>query len=99
MADVGDPALSLVMNRRLIGAARLQVVIANELHIAFFFLLRLSRGRKANRRWPARRRQRAPGATRGDAADSDNGIAKGFLSLVPQFGNEIGRDALMGVPL
>src|SRR5690348_7391562 len=42
MAEVGDPALPLLVNRGLVGAARLQVVITYDLHIALLFLLRLS---------------------------------------------------------
>ena len=60
MADVGDPALSLMMNCRLIGAARLQVAKANELHVAFFFFLRLSSGRKANREGQRHARSERP---------------------------------------
>jgi hypothetical protein len=33
MSDIGDPAVSLMMNRRLIGASRLQIVDPDELHV------------------------------------------------------------------
>ena len=36
MADIGDPAVALVMDGRLIGAARLQVVGADQLHVGGF---------------------------------------------------------------
>ena len=36
MADIGDPAVALMMDGRLIGAACLQVVVADEPHIAGF---------------------------------------------------------------
>jgi hypothetical protein len=36
MADIGDPALALMMDGRLIGAARLQVVIADQFHVGGF---------------------------------------------------------------
>ncbi len=41
MSDIGDPAIALVVDRRLIGAARLQIVGADKLHIGGF-------GRRAN---------------------------------------------------
>src|SRR5262249_32616717 len=36
MADIGDPALALAMNRRLIGAARLQIAPADQPHVGGF---------------------------------------------------------------
>ena len=36
MADIGDPAVALMMDGRLIGAARLQVVVADQLHVGGF---------------------------------------------------------------
>jgi hypothetical protein len=36
MADVGDPAVALMMDGRLIAAARLQVAGSNQLHVARF---------------------------------------------------------------
>ena len=36
MADIGDLAVALVMDGRLIGAARLQVAIADQLHVLGF---------------------------------------------------------------
>ncbi len=36
MADIGDPALALVMDGRLVGAARLQIVGADEAHVGRF---------------------------------------------------------------
>ena len=99
VADIGDPAIALLVDRRLIGAAPRNRYSQPAPCCFSPSFPAAARRQKGKRRWPARRRQRAPRRTRGDAADSDNGIAKGFLSLVPQFGNEIGRDALMGVPL
>ena len=34
MADIGNPAVALMMDPRLIGAAPLQIVVADEAHIA-----------------------------------------------------------------
>ena len=36
MADIGDPAVALMMDGRLIGAARLQIVVADQLHVGGF---------------------------------------------------------------
>ena len=36
MADIGDPAIALMMDRRLIGAARLQIAGSNQLHVLGF---------------------------------------------------------------
>ncbi|OIQ66690.1 hypothetical protein GALL_517380 [mine drainage metagenome] len=36
MSDIGDPAVALVMNGRLIGAAGLQVVVAHQFHVGGF---------------------------------------------------------------
>ena len=36
MADVGDPAVPLAVNRGLVGAARLKVVVTDERHVALF---------------------------------------------------------------
>ncbi len=36
VADIGDPAVALVMDGRLIGAARLQIVGADQLHVGGF---------------------------------------------------------------
>ena len=36
MADIGDPAVALVMDGRLIGAAGLQVVVPDQLHVGGF---------------------------------------------------------------
>src|SRR5882757_6629973 len=33
MADIGDPAIALVMDGRLIGATRLEIVAADQLHV------------------------------------------------------------------
>jgi hypothetical protein len=45
MPDVGDPAPALRMHDRLIGAARLQVVVADEIHVARARrMLRMRRG-------------------------------------------------------
>src|SRR5438093_1524467 len=46
MADIGDPAAGLLMHQRLIGAARLQVAVADQRHVAGLRLL-LSEGRAA----------------------------------------------------
>src|SRR6266508_2240877 len=43
MADIGDPATALLVNGRLVGAARLQVVAADECHILSLWA-RLSQG-------------------------------------------------------
>ena len=39
MSDVGNPPVTLLVNRRLIRAARLQVVVADKIHVALFSLL------------------------------------------------------------
>src|SRR5205814_9010086 len=39
-ADVGDPAVALFVHDRLIGASSLQVMVADELHVALFGLRR-----------------------------------------------------------
>ncbi|UGX92365.1 hypothetical protein G6321_00042745 [Bradyrhizobium barranii subsp. barranii] len=36
MADIGDPAIALVMDGRLVRTARLQVVGADQLHVGRF---------------------------------------------------------------
>ncbi len=36
MSDIGDPAVALMMDGRLVGAARLQVVVADQLHVGGF---------------------------------------------------------------
>ena len=36
MADVGDVPIALVMNGRLVGAAALQIVVADESHVHRF---------------------------------------------------------------
>ncbi len=36
MTDIGDPAVALMMDGRLIGAARLQIAVADELHVGGF---------------------------------------------------------------
>ena len=53
MADVGDPAAALLVNDGLVGAAALQIVVADELHVALLgFVLRhgLADERDAERR-------------------------------------------------
>ena len=40
VADVGDPAVALFVHDRLIGASSLQVMVADELHVALFGLRR-----------------------------------------------------------
>jgi hypothetical protein len=47
MADVSDPAIALLVDRRLVGAAPLQIVVADEIHI---LALRLRLGEA--RPWP-----------------------------------------------
>src|SRR2546427_10590141 len=49
MADVCKPPVALVVKRRLIRAASLQVVIADEFHVAFLHLL-LSEGSNTDQR-------------------------------------------------
>src|SRR5258706_10708290 len=46
MSNVGDPAVALLMNRGLIRAAALQVTVADQIHIFYFWLL-LSGGGKS----------------------------------------------------
>ena len=36
MSDIGDPAVALMMDGRLIGAARLKVAVADQLHVGGF---------------------------------------------------------------
>src|ERR1700744_1778003 len=36
MADIGDPAVALMMDGRLIGAARLQIAVPDQLHVGSF---------------------------------------------------------------
>ena len=36
MTNVGDPAIALLLDNRLVGAASLQVVVADELHVQRF---------------------------------------------------------------
>ena len=36
MTDIGDPAITLFVDRRLIGASRLQIVRADEAHVQSF---------------------------------------------------------------
>ena len=54
MADIGDVAVALLVDGRLIGAARLQVVVADEAHVLGFGriadLRRLRRGSRAMHR-------------------------------------------------
>src|SRR5262249_21219881 len=61
------PAVTLFVDRRLIGAARLQVVGANEVHVAFFrFLLRRdASSRKHRQRDDERKRPAGGGETHG----------------------------------
>ena len=62
VANVGDPALPLLVNGRLIGTASLQVVIADHLHIALLFLLRLSRRSHSQKNdQPCQRQASQPG--------------------------------------
>ena len=55
MADIGDPAVALMMDGGLIGAARLQVVVPDQLHVGGFrrradlLLLRRSAAAQQNR--------------------------------------------------
>ena len=44
MADIGNPAVALMMDPRLIGAAPLQIVVADEAHIAGLGLVLSERG-------------------------------------------------------
>src|SRR5262245_26789850 len=48
MANVGNPAIALLVNRWLVGAAGLQVVIAHEIHVVLlrFLLCRFSNGQQ-----------------------------------------------------
>ena len=39
MADIGKPSVALFVNRRLISAASLQVVITDQIHVALLNLL------------------------------------------------------------
>ena len=56
MADIGDVAVALLMNGRLIGAARLQVVHADEAHVlGFGRIADLGRGAGRLRHRPVRR--------------------------------------------
>ena len=61
MADVCDIAVALMMNDRLIGAARLQVVIADEPHVLGFNLARsrVHEGRIRGRDLTRNQRRRA----------------------------------------
>jgi hypothetical protein len=34
MADIRDPAVALMVNRGLVGASRLQIIVTDERHIA-----------------------------------------------------------------
>jgi hypothetical protein len=36
MADIGNPTIALMMNRRLVGTARLQIIVPDQLHIGRF---------------------------------------------------------------
>ena len=36
MADVRDPPVALALDRRLVGAARLKIIVADERHVALF---------------------------------------------------------------
>ena len=60
MADIGDPAVALVMDGRLIGAARLQVVIPDQPHVGGF------------RRRADRLALRIGGAAACDESDTEN---------------------------
>jgi len=55
MSDIGDPAVALMMDGRLIGAARLLIVAADQFHVGGFgrradhLLLRLRAGETRNK--------------------------------------------------
>jgi hypothetical protein len=50
VADVDDPAAALMVNRRLIGAAALEIVGTDKLHVAGFWLLLGLRGERGGER-------------------------------------------------
>ena len=63
MADVGDEAIALLVDERLVGAAALQVAVADQLHVALLGGLLLLRGyarmpRECDRRQTDRRESR-----------------------------------------
>ena len=69
MADIGDPAVALMMDGRLIGAARLQVVVADQLHVGGFgrrpdhLLLRHARRLRRRQRKSTSRDRGRPGTS------------------------------------
>ncbi len=63
MADVGDEAFALLVHERLVGAAALEVAVADQLHVALLGGWLLLRGyarmpRECDRRQPDRRKSR-----------------------------------------
>src|ERR1700737_886928 len=68
VADVGDPAVTLLMDAGLIGAPALQVVVADEIHILRFRLFLGSGGQRKSCKRPAKYQNGYPALTRANLA-------------------------------
>src|SRR5258705_11471617 len=68
VADVGDPAVALFMDRGLIGTPALQVAVADEIHVLHFRLLLSCGGQSESRDHPPQHQYGDPCFTRATLA-------------------------------
>src|SRR5258705_4211031 len=68
VADVGDPAVALFMDRGLIGTPALQVAVAGEIHVLHFRLLLSCGGQSESPDHPPQHHYRDPCFTRATLA-------------------------------
>jgi hypothetical protein len=84
MSDIGDVAVALMMDRRLIGAAGLQIVVTDQPHV--FGFRRIAELRRLGERGYAHQRHHCGRCARRDttaAPDRDGSLHRRFSLLVP----------------